>query len=177
MSLSAKFDDDVCRHLNRRATSFKWTTQKRVGETTGERVDIAGQAEPRVGRRPLPKVFVEAELRREDPVSNVLKVWSEFMRQGFKDEIIFFQGFSRVYRSRKYSNRGIKARCAQEFGKMMEKHTDESIRYVPIRMRYLPVSGKHEGNGARHDAAVRFANRIIASLREMKVPLSPQNSR
>lgn len=60
---------------------------------------------------------------------------------------VLIQGFSRVYRSRKYSNRCIKGHCALQFGRA------------------------NEGNGARHDAAFRFADTIATHLRRLHIPL------
>lgn len=169
MSLSAKFDHDVYRRLEKRAPSFEWTKQETIGGPTKERVDVAGRPKARMHGKRSYRVFIEAELRREDPVSNILKVWTRFLKGEYQSPIIFFQGFSRIYRSPRYSNRRIKAAVAREFGQMLEQQSKSAIRYIPIPMRYLPISGKHEGNGARRDAAFRFADRIVAHLKRLNV--------
>jgi hypothetical protein len=46
------------------------------------------------------------------------------------------------------------------------------ISYIPVRMNYYPRAGSNEGDGARHDAAVRFADPIAARLRKLRIPLN-----
>jgi len=39
-------------------------------------------------------------------------------------------------------------------------------------MNYYPRAGSNEGNGARHDAAVRFGDTIATHLRKLHIPLN-----
>jgi hypothetical protein len=169
MSLSSRFSHDVLNRLEDRVKSYNWKPEHRVGKHTREAVDVGGLP-LRGTSRDLPVVLIEAELRREDPASNVLKVWSRARKGEYKNGFVLFQGFSRVYRSKKYPNRCAKGECAQEFGKMMDESTNHKFSYVPVRMSYLPRAGSNEGNGARRKAAIRFADRIVSLLRERGVP-------
>jgi len=168
MSLPSKFDHDLRNQLKKRLRAYEWTTQSRVSKETRECVDVAGELVCAGPRRTRP-VLIEAELKREDPVSNVLKVWRHALKGGYPMGFIFIQGFSRVYRSQKYPTRRIRGECAIQFGKMMADSM-KKVAYIPIRIRYLPRSGSNEGNGARRNAAVRFGNAIVTRLRATKTP-------
>jgi hypothetical protein len=171
MSLSSRFEHDLCRYLNDRVDSYSWRPQVPIGGPTRERVDVGGTPKQRGsnGGRPI---LVEIELRREDPVGNILKIWTRELKGGYPKGLILIQGFSRVYRSPKYSNRRIKGAVAIRFGKMLESSTKRKLSYVPIRIPYHPRAGSNEGNGARRDAALWFGKTIAARLRSYGVSLS-----
>jgi|SRR5208283_292157 len=173
MSLSSKFEHDLCRYLNDRVDSYSWTPQFHIGGPTRERVDVGGTPKQR-GRDRGRQVFVEVELRREDPVSNILKVWTRELKGGYPKGLILIQGFSRVYRSLKYSNRRIKGAVAIKLGKMLEGSMKGKFSYVPIKIPYYPRKGSNEGNGARRNAAIWFGKKIAVRLRNCGVSQSPQ---
>lgn len=174
MSLSSKFSHDLWKQLHNKVDSYHWYVEYRLDRHRGNRecVDVGGEPKPH-NRRNLPLILIESELRREDPVSNVLKVWRRALKRKYASGLCLIQGFSQIYRSRKYHNRGIKAECAKQFGRMMEHSMKRkrAFRYIPISIRYYPRAGSNEGNGARHDAAVRFGNTIVGHLRRIGVPL------
>lgn len=171
MSLSSRFSHDLRKRLENRVSSYDWKVEYRLDSRNRECVDVGGRPS-QANRRKLPLVLIEAELRREDPVSNVLKVWRRALQRRNASRLILIQGFSRVYRSPKYHNRCIKGQCARDFGKMMEESTHRKVSYIPVRMNYYPRAGSNEGNGARHDAAVRFGDTIATHLRKLRIPLS-----
>lgn len=171
MSLSSRFSHDLQKRLEEKVGSYKWKIEHRLDRRNRECVDVGGCPVRGIGRN-LPTVYIEAELRREDPVSNILKVWRRALHRKSTSGLILIQGFSRVYRSRKYHNRCIKGQCAREFGKMMEESTHKKVSYISIPMRYYPRAGSNEGNGARHDAAVRFADTIAVHLHKLHIPLN-----
>jgi hypothetical protein len=171
MSLSSRFEHDLCRYLNDKVDSYSWKPQFHIGGPTREKVDVGGIPKQKGsnGGRPI---LVEVELRREDPVGNILKVWTRELKGGYPKGIILVQGFSRVYRTPKYSNHRIKGAVAIRFGRMIEESTKKNSYYVPIRIPYHPHAGSNEGNGARRDAALWFGKRIAARLRSVGVSLS-----
>jgi hypothetical protein len=171
MSLSSRFEHDLCKYLNERVDSYSWITQFHIGGSTRERVDVGGTPKQR-GRNKGRPVLVEVELRREDPVGNILKLWTRELKRGYPKGLILIQGFSRVYRSPKYSNRRIKGAVAIRFGKMLEKSTEGKFSYVPIKIPYYPRAGSNEGNGARRNAAIWFGEKIAGRLRNCGVSLS-----
>jgi hypothetical protein len=170
MSLSSRFEHDLCKYLNERVDSYSWTPQFHIGGPTRERVDVGGTPKRR-GRNKGRPVLVEVELRREDPVGNILKLWTRELKGGYLKGRILIQGFSRVYRSPKYSNRRIKGAVAIRFGKMLEKST-RGFSYVPIKIPYYPRAGSNEGNGARRKAAIWFGEKIATRLSNRGVSLS-----
>ncbi|SRR5216683_4171867 len=171
MSLASRFTHDLQKRLEDRVGSYTWKVEYRLDRRNKECVDVAGH--PSEGtERNSPVIFIEAELRREDPVSNILKVWRRALHGKQASRTILIQGFSRVYRSRKYHNRCIKGQCARDFGKMMQESTHGKVSYIPVRMNYYPRAGSNEGNGARHDAAVRFGDTIATHLRKLHIPLN-----
>jgi hypothetical protein len=180
MSLPSKFNHDLWNHLRHRVDTYEWKVEFPVGGSTKEAVDVGGTAKPNKSvTRTLPTVLIEVELHREDPVSNVLKVWRQALRNKYVNGIVLIQGFSRVYRTKRFPTRRTRAACAQQFGYMMMqilgkrgKRHRTTVLYIPIRMRYYPRSGAKEGNGARRDAAFRFGDRIVAHLRQLRIPVS-----
>ena len=168
MSLSSRFEHDLCKYLNDKVDSFSWKTQFHIGGPTRECVDVGGTPK-RTARNRGRQILIEIELRREDPVGNILKVWTRELKGGYPKGLILIQGFSRVYRSPKYSNRRIKGAVAIRFGKMVEDSTKGKFSYVPIKIPYHPRAGSNEGNGARKKAAIWLGKKIAARLRDRGV--------
>lgn len=169
MSLSSRFGQDLYRYLDSNVTSYNWEHELLIGGPTRERVDVGG--EPRHGQSKgcLP-ILIEAELKREDPVGNILKIWTR-LNGGYPKGLILIQGFSKVYRSRKYSNRRIKAIVAIKFGKMIQRSSRRKFRYIPIEIPYYPRAGRTEGDGARETWARWFGQEIASHLRRLHIPL------
>ena len=165
MSLPSKFNRDLRRRLDSRVNSYDWVPEYRVGRSTKEKADVGGKTK-RTGARSLPIVLVEAELHREDPVSNVLKIWRQALKNRYPSGVILIQGFSRIYRTKRFPTRRTRGECSQQFGRMMMQILAKKAFYIPVRMNYYPRSGAKEGNGARRDAAFRFGDRIAAHLRK-----------
>jgi len=170
MSLASRFEHDLCRFLNDRVETYSWRSQFHIGGPTRECVDVGGTPKMRKRSRTGP-ILIEIELRREDPVGNILKVWTRELKGAYPKGLILIQGFSKVYRSPKYSNRRIKGAVAVRFGKMLEGSTKGKFCYIPVKIPYHPRAGSNEGNGARRDAAFWFANKIATRLRGCGVSL------
>jgi hypothetical protein len=100
MSLPSRFYKDLRNQLRTRGwDAYEWIIEQRVSEKTKECVDLGGHLTSSKARKTRP-VLIEVELKREDPVSNVLKVWTYALRGGYPFGFVFIQGFSRVYRSK-----------------------------------------------------------------------------
>jgi len=165
MSLASRFNRDLCTYLDRRVPSYKWKPEYRIDKSTREAVDVGGQRqfEKKLGN---PPVLIEAELKREDPAGNILKIWSRLMEGDYRSGVILVQGFSQVYRSSKYHNRRLKASVAKKLGALLQASTRGKLRYIPIDMPYHPRAGRTDGNGARLKAARRFGEEIARIVRK-----------
>lgn len=96
MSLASRFEDDLCKYLDRKFPSYRWQKQFPVGGPTKECVDVGGTPKGgRTGRR-VP-VLIEPELKREDPVGNILKIWTRESNGAYRGGVILIQGFPRLH--------------------------------------------------------------------------------
>ena len=166
MSRANKVAKELCKQLNKRIASHEWTPEWKFARKSRESADVG--AEPKHGSRGDQRtVLIEAELRREDPVSNIVKVWKYLQAGRFNRGLVLFHGFSSIYRSRRHATKRVRAQDAVLIGKLMET-VNPNVRYVPVRFKYLPYKSAKEGGGARDRAARRLANRVTAIWHKMK---------
>ncbi len=122
-------------------------------------VDVVGK--PKDGHSGLPMIFVEAELRKDGPASNVLKLWRWAEgRTGPKPGFVLFQAFSAVYRSAKREHR----LTAEFVGRKMAAALGPSVTYVALNFVYSPRKGAKRGAGRRSSQAKRLARRIARRM-------------
>jgi hypothetical protein len=167
MSRANKFAKTLCGQLENRIDSHKWKPEWKFGTKSRESADVGG--ENKSGRGDKRLILVEAELRREDPVSNIVKVWKYLQRGRFPNGLVLFHGFSSIYRSSKHPTKRGRARDARLVGRLMENVNGKRVCYEPIAFKYLPYKGAKEGGGARDRAARRLANRIVARWRKVRI--------
>jgi hypothetical protein len=171
MSLSSRFNHDLCNALADEVPGYKWKPEFSLSPTCRERVDVGGEPVSGKHRR---VVLVEAELRREDPASNILKVWTYLLdrqsKRRFPRGVLLIQGFSKVYRSKKHHNKGLKYKAAVELGKLIRKGFHQRLKYIPVEIDYSPRAGSNEGDGARRNAAKRFGRQVAAIFRREITP-------
>ena len=165
MSLSARFNEDLWKRLKEKIPSYEWRPERRIGGPTKERVDVGGEPKKTHGRRPT--VLVEAELRREDPASNILKLWNRLVAGAYPSGVVLIQGFSKVYRSPKHHTRGVRYRSAKRFAKLVQRNFKNTFSYFPVNIPYHPRAGSNEGDGARIRWARWFADRVAARCRKL----------
>jgi len=104
---------------------------------------------------------VEAELLREDPASNVIKVWKwATENQNRPRKILMIQAFSKAYKTRK--NRA--KQLATFIGKRMDSDVS-GITYVGIDFPYNPRPGGKIGAGRRRFHAHKLARRVMRLFR------------
>lgn len=168
MSLSSHFNHDLSNYLNCRFEGLGWKAEFPLSRSTRERVDVGGEAKGKSGKH-AGAALIEIELRREDPVSNIIKVWQEVLANRRWARSILIQGFSRVYRSPKHHSRRIRAMRAQKIGKFLAKHSSGKFEYVPLKIDYYPLAGSNEGDGARYNTAHRFGEQVISLLNRRKL--------
>jgi hypothetical protein len=116
----------------------------------GETVDVVGLDQGQ------PVVLIEAELLREDPSSNVIKIWKWAHEEKLKRPVLFVQSFTKPYRGRKKERfnraRFVAARMNKEF---------PNITYKAVRLGYNPRPGGKRGAGRRAHHARNLAYTVI----------------
>jgi hypothetical protein len=134
-----------------------WSCEHRLDKSGRDYVDVVGK----LAGRKHPAVLVEIELHREDPVSNVVKIW-KWAEDTTPGRIIFFQAFSGLYAGAKAERR----QRALFLGRMLMK--EEKICYVPLSLKYKPRARGRYGAGRRTRAARLLARRITTRLAKSK---------
>jgi hypothetical protein len=157
---ATEFSNDLKRFLDEhkifnKKHNLSWERNGMSNEEKVGTVDVVGYT----GK--TPRIIIEAELLREDPASNVVKVWNWAARSKKKPKnILMIQAFSKAYRSRK--NRA--KQLAKFVGKRM--HADVSaIEYIPITIPYNPRPGGKVGAGRRRFHARHLGSKVIQIIR------------
>jgi hypothetical protein len=116
-----------------------------------------------VGRSPRKSrklVLVEVELRKDAPLTNVVKVWRWIAKEKFKTPFVLVQAFSKYYKKHdtKRSN-------AELIGKLMQRATKN--RYLVLTFDYNPYRHGTQGAGRRRHHAYRLANKVRRKLKKL----------
>jgi hypothetical protein len=114
-----------------------------------EAVDVAGL------RSKSARVLVEVERLREDPASNVIKVWQWLCQGSVPDNVTFVQAFSKRFKDSKAPR---KERAC--FVALKMKREFPKIAYHPIDFDYNPKSGAKGIGGAAKKHARELAEKI-----------------
>ena len=124
MTFSGNFDKHVKKELNRLDSRLDW----KIGDTPDGlrgKVDLIGRQNGR------PRVFVEAELKKDDPAANVIKIWQWANQQPKSARVLLIQGFSKQYWRKRE-----RLRERSEFvGTQMAKAAG-NIDYKTIKIQY-----------------------------------------
>jgi hypothetical protein len=91
VTLSINFSEDMKRVLVKEAPGYDWKVDWQA-EREKWLVDVAG-----IPRKGGPWILIEVELKRDDPVGNVVKIWQWAKQRKIKTRIILFQAFSKHY--------------------------------------------------------------------------------
>ncbi len=155
MNRTNEFAKDLCRELNRhKRNKLEWKPAGPAGINAGhESVDATGY---RGGKTPY--ALIEVELRRDAPVSNVVKVWNWIANRRFRKRVIVVQAFSA-----RYSKSNTRRKNAIFIGEQME--TAGVAKYVAIDFKYKPRKYGKVGAGRRRLHATRLARRILFRLK------------
>jgi hypothetical protein len=155
MSRTDAFAKDFVRQMNAHTRGrYVW---KAGGTPLGkghESVDIRGLPKNKRGKL----IFVEVELRKDAPLTNVVKVWRWIREQEFKGRFVFVQAFSKYYKKgdTKRSN-------AEVVGKELERSTRN--KYISIPFAYNPYRHGKQGAGRRRHHAVGLADKVRRKLK------------
>lgn len=148
-----EFAKDMCKELNMLLPEMDW--QHSWPRHRGyEHVDVAGLPKRTTGKC----ILVEIELRRKNPVSNVVKIWRWHEAHRFRSKPILFQAFSGFYGAHDTHRKN-----AEFIGNKMENLC--GISYYALDFKYKPREYGKVGAGARRKHAIRLAKRISRMLK------------
>ncbi len=142
-------------HLKQQTGVTKWKKNWSV-KGLGQTVDVVG-----LGKNDTPRVLIEVELLREDPSSNVAKIWSWGISN--RSKFVLIQAFSKAYQTRKVERK----KLAKFIGDRMEKEL-RNVTYIPLDLRYNPRPGGKVGAGRRCYHAKQLAKRLVKRGQELK---------
>ena len=155
MNRTDAFAHDLCRYLNEKTgDSYQWTPAWRPPDKQGhESVDAGGEPKRKNGKL----ILIEAELRRDAPLTNAVKIWKWSKQQRVRSSFILVQAFSRYY-----GPKDSKRQNAEFVGHEMAQYL--GVRYIPVSFSYKPYKHGKVGAGRRHHHAELLAARIIRRL-------------
>jgi hypothetical protein len=131
--IAANFDKHMKKALDKSVHKLTWKTGWRT-EGLPWRVDLAGLEG---GENGVPRVLIEAELRKDDAAANVIKIWAWAATEKNTQRILFVHGFSKHYWKKK-----IRVRKGAEFVGEGMAQAGLRIEYRPIKIRYRNKNGK-----------------------------------
>ncbi len=159
MNRTDAFANDFCRRMNEvRSTGYDWRAGEKPLGRGHESVDIVGR--PKRKTRGSRLILIEVELRKDAPLTNVVKVWRWTEKDNFSDGFILIQAFSRYYK------KGDTKRSNAEFvGNCMMKATGNP--YLPLSFAYNPYRHGKQGAGKRRKHARHLADTLRRRLKTL----------
>ena len=150
-----KFAEDMSKVLGRLHPTVNWKCPwcPKEGDQS-EHVDLAG-THKKTGRQFL----IEVELRRKNPVGNVVKVWRWFEDNRLNPRPVLFQAFSKYYVKHKNHRRSAEFIGREKLGKQTE------VRYYPLDLSYNPAKHGKIGGRRRQIHAEQLARKISRFLK------------
>jgi hypothetical protein len=152
-NLATEFSNDLANVLSgrkkprRKFGGLEW--KKNWHLPGGGSVDVAA-----VDEHGQPAVLIEAELRREDPASNVVKIWKWAHDSHFMGRCLFVHSFTKTYRGPKQ-----RALARARFAAARMKREFPRIEYREVRLGYKPRG--RVGAGRRTHQARNLAFSVI----------------
>ena len=98
MAFAPNFDRHLREYLDTHAREYQWKSGWSARDTRWK-VDVVGHKKGSDPKRP--SVLIEAELKRDDPLGNVVKVWRWAHDTKNKRPILFVHAFSKHYWQKK----------------------------------------------------------------------------
>ena len=147
MSRTGQFVSILRRRLNNIEPTANWSGPCRIG-TGRAAADLCGEIAGRT-------VCIEIEIRRDEPVTNVVKFWRAVEKREYTNKVILVQAFSGHFSE---SNTH---RVHAEF---IGEHMQESVgvRYLSVPFKYQPKKGAL----ACDDYCRRAANLLAIQIRD-----------
>src|SRR5258705_7881157 len=164
MAFAPNFDRHLSRALTKKAPKYNWKTG---WSANGERwkVDVAG-----LSKRGKPLVLIEVELKKDNPVENVVKIWRWAKAEKMAHRILFLQAFSAHYVESRKRTRPAKQKQYDRsifIGERMmaDRSSGLHIDYKTISMKFAPRLGRNgvrikEGAWRMRIAAYKLATKV-----------------
>jgi len=149
MPLADKFARILCKQLNQLLPSCGWRCNGRIGRGR-EAVDVCGKMTDKA-------IYIEVELRRDEPLTNVVKLWRAIERDGHTNEVILVHAFSGNYPPNDAHRLN-----AMFVGEQMQRSCGAT--YVPLDFPYRPRKGATVAGDYRRRAAKLLASLIRDAL-------------
>jgi len=149
MPLADKFARILCKQLNQLLPSCGWRCNGRIGRGR-EAVDVYGKMTDKA-------IYIEVELRRDEPLTNVVKLWRAIERDGHTNEVILVHAFSGNYPPNDAHRLN-----AMFVGEQMQRSCGAT--YVPLDFPYRPRKGATVAGDYRRRAAKLLASLIRDAL-------------
>ena len=169
MAFAPNFDKHLKRKLTEKAPKYQWKTG---WSADGHRwkVDVAV-----LSKRSEPRVLIEVELKKDNPVENVVKIWRWAKNEKKKQRILFLQAFSAHYLK---SGKRATAPKQKQYDRsifigermMADRSSGLHIDYKTLAMKYAPRFGRNgvrikEGAGRMRLAAHKLATKVARLVR------------
>jgi hypothetical protein len=149
MPLTDEFASILCKQLNKTVPAGGWVCSYGIGSGRSS-VDLRGK----LAGRP---VYIEVELRRDEPLTNVVKLWRAIQQDSHTNEAILVHAFSGHYPPANSHRLN-----AEFIGKQMQDSC--GAQYVPLAFRFRPRKGARIVGDYRRRAAISLASDIWAAL-------------
>lgn len=159
MSRTDAFANDFSRRMNEMGSgNYHWEASGKPLYKGHESIDVL--ATPVTKGRKL--ILVEIELRKDAPLTNVVKVWRWIANEQFNTRFIFIQAFSKYYK------KGDTKKSNAEFvGGQMELATRN--KYLSVTFKYNPYRHGKQGAGRRQHHAYQLADKIRHKLKSVNL--------
>jgi hypothetical protein len=170
MPFAANFDRHMKRALEKSVPELTWKIGWHL-RGLGWRVDLAGLKQER------PRVLIEAELKKDDPAANVIKIWSWARTQKNTKPILFVQGFSKLYVKRKkrlqdranfVGERMAEAGLRIDYQSTEIKYRNKNGAWVHYNPKTAPGFSAKEGAGRLRQAAQGLAHKVARLVRQQR---------
>lgn len=163
MAFAPLFDRLLKKALRKEMPKYKWETGWSA-DGVRWKVDVAG-----IPKDKRPMVLIEIELKKDNPIENIVKIWRWATDEKKTNKIVFLQTFSAHYWKDKVKHGAkVRQRVRAEFiGERMMNDRHLHIRYEPMRIKgWTPGYGK--GGDAMRRAAKRLARQIRRRLAKVR---------
>jgi hypothetical protein len=151
----------LCKELGQRTAIDGWTCKATKLLGASGRADVV----LRRGRNNELRVLVEIELRRQNPVVNVVKTWLAYRRRPKRPAVLVHALSKVIYRRKTYKDQAL------FIGKEMQAQT--GIKYIQIPFDFRPRKNTRSIGGAGKRKARLLAIDILKKLpRQVKRTLA-----
>jgi hypothetical protein len=152
VTLADKFASILSKQLNKILPAGDWSCNGRIGSGR-QAVDVCGK----LAGRPI---YIEVELRRDEPLTNVVKLWRAIEDDGHTNIVILLHAFSG-----NFPPSSARRLNAVFIGNQMQRFCGAT--YIPLDFPYRPRAGARVVGDYRRLAAKSLASEIRKTLQSI----------